>query len=160
MFLAGRLRLHGVHHISFPSRRLHIMARFAESLPVLTIPKQNNVSSMRNNVIDYRCGSNQPASLALGAKRIRPQIRFTRPLPSIIIAALIRRAARLITRLSVILPVLLAPRTGDELPTARMPAGSRRSYRHGYPGLVIIRLLEGGCWVSSRRQDRRGGGIA
>ena len=81
------------------------MARFAERLPVILIPEQLRIASVRNNVIDNGSGFQSAICSAYHAQRILPQIQFSRSAPFGIVPSRCAAAANAVRG---ILPMQLA----------------------------------------------------
>ena len=65
-----------------------VVARLAQWLPVVAIPEQNHVSTVRNAMVDHLGGCHSPRALAIAALRMRPQKTKAGLLPFIGVAAL------------------------------------------------------------------------
>ena len=64
------------------------MARLAQRLPVVVVPEEMEIASMRNDVINDRGLHQCAARLVINAKWMAAQISFTRLLPFVSVAAL------------------------------------------------------------------------
>jgi len=72
-----------IHRPGFP-----VVALFAQRLPVLLIPEQDRISTVRLDMIHNRCRRQFPRLLTLCAKRMPCQEPLSRPLPTTAVAAL------------------------------------------------------------------------
>ena len=105
--------------------RLDGMMTVAERLPVIFIPEESLVSSVRNDVINVRCLDVLAFLHALHAERVSLKVTLTCSLPCLAVAspccrAYLFRVLRLV-QLTVLLPV------GNEGSAAWVTAGRVRS---------------------------------
>lgn len=110
--------IHGMHILP---RSLPVMTRLAQGTPVVTIPEEFLVSTVRNDVIHnsrLRVSARLPALLAQG---VRPEERLALPLPPAPVPTATRRPYRLRVQGFVCLAVPRPRRNQSR--TARMLAG-------------------------------------
>ena len=119
----------GVGRVDVFGQRLFIVAAFAESLPVVLIPEQFLVTTVRNDVIHHRCPDVLALLGALHTKRMGFQIRLPGFLPPSVVSTLGSRSCCLWVEGQVLLTI--EPAGFDQLRAAGMTARCLWSVWHG-----------------------------
>ena len=105
------------------------MTPFAKRLPVLLVPKQSIVSSMRLDMIYNRCLSQLSGSFALRAKRMLCQELFPRFLPLATVAPRVgvRSIANMLVGMLITITIV------RQMRASQMLARFLRVHRHDIP---------------------------
>lgn len=116
---------------SLPPRRLPVVVRLAERLPVGLVPEPLRVAAVRDDVVDHGRDLDPPFLPALDAERIRPEEARPGPLPRGPVAPSCRAAAPAVGLSPYLSQVSrTAIPTPHERGTSRVHAWARRVVRH------------------------------
>ena len=115
----------------FQRPSLPIVTLFAKRLPVILVPEQRLISTVRLDMIDHGCRRQFSRPFTLDAKRVVCQESLPRPLPAMVVASFKRAAPVAGVKRSVKLAILTAGQTR----TAGMFAGFLGLHWHFFNSL-------------------------
>lgn len=111
------------------------MAALAKGLPIFCVPEQLRVTTMRFDVVHYRCRCQNTCGLAANTPRMPAEVELPRLLPSSVVATLVCCLPVVSMFFGMLFAVLLPIRY--EPWTSGMCAGRLRSMRHSTISLSI-----------------------